>query len=241
MPTAPPPPPPPSRQRQRARAQPERTVIACLLIVTFGTGVVDALSWISLSGVFTANQTGNVLIIGMGIVGAGGSHWFPSLFALCWFLVGAGIVGRLTRHAPPGWSGSATAVFAAVTVTLTLVAVVAMVWPPERQDAAAFAAEAALAAAMGAQGATAMRLAVPGLVTVAVTSATVGVGMSIFLGLAARGTGVLHRVGAIVLLCAGAFVGALLSRHGLAPGLFVAAAACCVATVLGHRRVRGAV
>ncbi|MCR2812520.1 DUF1275 domain-containing protein [Microbacterium sp. zg.Y1090] len=208
--------------------------------MTFGTGIVDALSWVVLSGVFTANMTGNVLIVGMGIVGAGGSHWFPSLFALAWFLIGAGVVGATARHAAPGWGRRTTVVFAAVAGTLTAVAVFAAFWQPHRLDAGAFAATAAMALAMGAQGAEAMRLAVPGLITIAVSSATVGVGMSLFLGLGARGSGVARRLAAIVLLCAGAFVGALLSPHGLAPGLLVAAAVAGLATAVGHRQVREA-
>lgn len=223
----------------RAGVTGERALTASLLVVTFGTGVVDALSWISLSGVFTANMTGNVLIVGMGAVGAGGSHWFPSLFALCWFFLGAGIVGRLMRHAAPGWGRSTTAVFAAVAAVLVVVAVLAAFLPPHRLDGVALAATAAMATAMGAQGAAALRLAVPGLVTVAVTSATIGVGMSLFLGLGAPGRGVLRRFLAIVLLTSGAFVGAVLSRYGLPPGLLVAAIAALVATVIGHRLVRG--
>jgi len=216
----------------------DRIVTGCLLAITFGTGVVDALSWISLSGVFTANMTGNVLLVGIGAGGAQGADWFPALFALCWFLLGAGIAGRWTHRDGSEWTIRTTIVFAAVPVVLLLVAGFAMLWPPDRLSSAALAAEAALALAMGAQGATAVRLAVPGLVTVAVTTATVGVGASLFLGGAARGTGVLPRLSAIVLLAAGAFTGGMLAPLGVPPALLVAAAVAAAAALVGDRFAR---
>jgi len=216
----------------------DRIVTGCLLAITFGTGVVDALSWISLSGVFTANMSGNVLLVGIGAVGAQGADWFPALFALCWFLLGAGIVGRWMHRDGSEWTIRTTIVFAAVPVVLLLVAGFAVVWPPDGLGPATFTAEAALALAMGAQGAAAVRLAVPGLITVAVTSATVGVGVALFLGGAARGTGVLPRLCAIVLLAAGAFTGAMLAPLGVPPALLVAAAVAAAAALVGDRFAR---
>ena len=43
-----------------------------LLVLTFTTGLVDAVSYLALGRVFTANMTGNVVLLGFGIAGSGG-------------------------------------------------------------------------------------------------------------------------------------------------------------------------
>ena len=43
-----------------------------LVALTFTTGVVDAVSYLGLGRVFTANMTGNVVLLGFGIVGGFG-------------------------------------------------------------------------------------------------------------------------------------------------------------------------
>src|SRR5438477_5007240 len=70
-----------------------------LVVLTFTTGLVDAASYLGLGRVFTANMTGNVVLLGFGL---GGSHvvWIAgALVSLAFFLTGAVIGGRLTTHA----------------------------------------------------------------------------------------------------------------------------------------------
>jgi Protein of unknown function (DUF1275) len=43
-----------------------------LLVLTFTTGLVDAVSYLGLGHVFTANMTGNIVFLGFGIAGSGG-------------------------------------------------------------------------------------------------------------------------------------------------------------------------
>jgi hypothetical protein len=50
---------------------------ALLLLLTATTGVVDAVSILSLGRVFVANMTGNVVFVGFALVGAPGSPWPP--------------------------------------------------------------------------------------------------------------------------------------------------------------------
>src|SRR5207244_13159687 len=61
---------------------------ALMLLLTVLTGVVDAVSILSLGRVFVANMTGNVVFIGFGLAGASGFSLSPSLSALGGFLVG---------------------------------------------------------------------------------------------------------------------------------------------------------
>src|ERR1700730_16051629 len=46
----------------------ERTTIVCLLLLTFATGIVDAISVLVLGHVFVANMTGNVIFLGFWFV-----------------------------------------------------------------------------------------------------------------------------------------------------------------------------
>jgi len=43
-----------------------------LLVLTFTTGVIDAASYLGLGHVFTANMTGNIVLLGFGIAGGSG-------------------------------------------------------------------------------------------------------------------------------------------------------------------------
>lgn len=64
-----------------------------MLLLTVLTGVVDAVSILSLGRVFVANMTGNVVFIGFALAGASGFSLAASLSALGGFLVGAAIGG----------------------------------------------------------------------------------------------------------------------------------------------------
>src|SRR5205085_657446 len=66
-----------------------------LLTLTVVTGLVDATSYLKLGHVFVANMTGNVVVLGFGIAGAGGISVWASLTALGVFLVGGGVGGRI--------------------------------------------------------------------------------------------------------------------------------------------------
>lgn len=41
-----------------------------MLVLTFSTGMVDAIGYLGFDKVFTGNMTGNVVILGMGLAGA---------------------------------------------------------------------------------------------------------------------------------------------------------------------------
>src|SRR5579872_6078853 len=62
---------------------------ALLLALTVVTGLVDAVSILSLGRVFVANMTGNVVFLGFALAGAPGFSLGASLSALAGFLVGA--------------------------------------------------------------------------------------------------------------------------------------------------------
>src|SRR3954462_11329328 len=75
-----------------------------LLALTFSTGLVDAVSYLGLGRVFSANMTGNIVLLGFGIAGSGGLPVVAPLVSLGAFLVGSAPGGVLAvrigdRHA----------------------------------------------------------------------------------------------------------------------------------------------
>jgi hypothetical protein len=52
-----------------------------LLVLTFSTGLVDSVSYLGLGRVFTANMTGNIVLLGFGVAGGVG---LPVVAPLVW-------------------------------------------------------------------------------------------------------------------------------------------------------------
>src|SRR6185312_9378129 len=76
----------------------ERATVACLLLLTFATGIVDAISVLVLGHVFVANMTGNVIFLGFWFAPHSGVDLTAAVVAFPSFVVGAVIGGRLARR-----------------------------------------------------------------------------------------------------------------------------------------------
>src|SRR6266576_2882062 len=74
-------------------------VVATLFGLTFVTGLIDAVSFLGLGHVFTANMTGNVVFIGFALGGAPDLSVVRSLLALSAFAAGSLIGGRAANGA----------------------------------------------------------------------------------------------------------------------------------------------
>src|SRR5262245_37469433 len=72
-------------------------VVFALIALTFFTGVIDAVSFLGLGRVFTANMTGNVVLLGFAAAGVPGLSVARSLAALAAFFIGAAAGGRLAN------------------------------------------------------------------------------------------------------------------------------------------------
>src|SRR5437588_10823501 len=81
--------------------RPERLLPPLLLALTAGTAVVDAVSYLGLGRVFTANMTGNVVLLAFAAAGVPGLSVSRSLVALGGFLAGAVAGGRLVTRIGP--------------------------------------------------------------------------------------------------------------------------------------------
>ena len=80
------------------------THLGILLAMTFNTGIVDATSFLAMGHVFTANMTGNIVLLGFALGGAVGLSAPRSLLAFGAFLLGALVGGRWTLHGTAkGW------------------------------------------------------------------------------------------------------------------------------------------
>jgi uncharacterized membrane protein YoaK (UPF0700 family) len=184
------------REHELRRRGPARSLLAdpgfgplpgLLLILTAVTGVVDAVSILSLGRVFVANMTGNVVFVGFAIAGAPGFSLSASLFALAGFLVGAAVGGALITRTGPDRavllrSGVAAELVLAVAalVLAALSGAPGVSQPAAAMSGGAFGAAATdalaalLAIAMGIQNAVARKLAVPDMTTTVLTMTLTG-------------------------------------------------------------------
>jgi uncharacterized membrane protein YoaK (UPF0700 family) len=72
---------------------PELLLLLCL---TFVAGMVDAISFLGLGGVFTANMTGNIVLLGLAAGRASGSGVLRSAVSLIAFVTGVFAASRMT-------------------------------------------------------------------------------------------------------------------------------------------------
>jgi uncharacterized membrane protein YoaK (UPF0700 family) len=226
-----------------AQAAPSRTVRLrdplprALLALTFTTGLIDAASYLGLGHVFSANMTGNVVLLGFGIAGAGGLPIVSPLIAAATFLFGAGLGGLAIRRvqAPTRAFVFVVAFETCVVGAAALLAAVANVRP---NAAYGDTIVALLALAMGARNASVRRLGVPDLSTTVLTMTLTGLTADSRLA-GGSGSGTPRRVAAICAMLAGAIAGALMLRTTLILPLALAAALALL-TCLAYARTRGA-
>lgn len=207
-----------------------------MLALTFSTGIVDAIGYLGLDRVFTANMTGNVVILGMGLVGAQGLPVVGPVLALVGFLVGAAAAGAAFRSAGAGWSARTTAVLAVVAVGLGALAV-ALVLGAGAHEPGRFAVTGVLGGVMGAQAAAARHVGVKDVTTVVITSTMTGLAADSWFG-NRTGAHVPRRGGAVVLMLIGAAAGALLLRWHPGAGVALSALITAAVTAVGHADLR---
>lgn len=213
-----------------------RLHLQLMLALTFSTGIIDAVGYLGLDRVFTANMTGNVVILGMGLAGADDLPVVGPLLALAAFMLGAAVGGRALGGRTGEWTHATTWLLAVVGVVVLGLGVGLMAWP-DPPEPALLSVTAVLGAVMGMQAAAARALGVKDVTTVVVTSTITGLSMDSRL---AGGSGELwvRRALAVVLILAGAGVGALLLNIHLGAGLAAAAVICLVCAGIGHRSAR---
>jgi uncharacterized membrane protein YoaK (UPF0700 family) len=202
-----------------------------LLVLTFTTGLIDAVSYLGLGHVFAANMTGNIVLLGFGIAGSGGLPVVAPLVSLVAFLLGAGgggvLAARLADRHPRDLAS-------ALGIEVSLIATAAIVVAAADVRANAFSGDAVialLALAMGVRNATVRRIAVPDLTTTVLTMTLTGLAADSTL-FGGTGKGTTRRTAAVLAMLIGALAGALLLKTSLVLPLATAAALTVVTLLL---------
>jgi uncharacterized membrane protein YoaK (UPF0700 family) len=198
------------------------------------SGTVDAVSFLGLGHVFTANMTGNVLVLGFAAAGASGFSVTASLTSVGAFVVGAVLATRISRLLGARRRRLLTAL-ATEAALAGVAAAVAASGHHVGTGGARYVVIALLALAMGFRNATVRSLAVSDVATNVLTTTLTGLAADSPLAGRDDGRGG-RRLGAVVAMVAGAFVGAWLELHrGVTVPLVV------VAVVVGAMAVAVAV
>src|ERR1700752_5383555 len=105
----------------------ERWLHFSFALLTFVTGLVDAASYLSMGHIFTANMTGNVVLLGLAVANVPGLSVIRSITALIFEIAGGMVSGRLecwsANQSRSHWIGLA----AGMETTLLFVACILLV------------------------------------------------------------------------------------------------------------------
>src|SRR5437660_9725505 len=94
------------RESARRLQSGQRPLELVLIVVTFVTGLVDAVTYLAFGHVFAANMTGNVIVLGFALAGAGEISATASVVSLAAFMLGAAASARLAgalQHSRHRW------------------------------------------------------------------------------------------------------------------------------------------
>ena len=213
---------------KRGSASLRHPLTRALLVLTFTTGLIDAVSYLGLGHVFTANMTGNIVFLGFGIAGSGGLPVVAPLVSLGAFLAGAGSGGVLASRLA---QRHAVHMARALLIEVLLVALAAILAAAVNVRANAVSGDAVialLALAMGVRNATIRRVAVPDLTTTVLPMTLTGLAADSQL-FGGSGKGTVRRTTAVLAMLLGALAGALLLKTSLFLPLAVAAALAFIA------------
>lgn len=208
-----------------------------MVLLTLTTGMIEAVSFLTLGPVFAAVQTGSLLLLGFAIAGAPGISAVVSGVSLAGFAFGA-IVGSHVQSAIDArerrWFDKALLVEGVLLGVAALV-----IWragiegPGGPVDGRHLAAIALVACAMGVRNVTALRVRVPDVPTTVATRALTG--LVIALPPLAADTRVgggpgaeVRRVASIAAMLGGALLAAWLLGRAVPPALVLAFPAALV-------------
>jgi uncharacterized membrane protein YoaK (UPF0700 family) len=194
-----------------------RATMIALIALTFSTGLIDAVSFISLGHVFTANMTGNIVLLGFAVGGATGLSAARSGVSLLAFMAGALFGGMINvRHSD--WTQMrllkrAIVIEAALLLVATSFAASARI-KTEISPSLTYGLIVLLALAMGVRNAVVRKLAVPDLTTTVLTLTVTGIASDSSLAGGANQRW-RTRVTAVITMFAGAATGAMFLRYGV--------------------------
>jgi uncharacterized membrane protein YoaK (UPF0700 family) len=197
----------------------ERILYGSLYCLTFVTGLVDAGSWVAMGHVLAANMTGNIIFLGFALGGVPGLSIGRSATVLGFGLAGGFLAGKLDslfgKRRRNLWLAAAIGFEA-----LLLFAAMTIAWCFQSRGGQSISTVlygiiALTALGMGMRNGTVKRLAVPDLTTtvLTLTIAALAFDFSVTPGNNPRWR---RRVGSVLMMFSGAFVGVQLLKQSLA-------------------------
>ncbi len=184
---------------------------ALLVCLTLSSGAVDAISYLGLGKVFTANMTGNIVLLGLAVGSSERSAVVRAAVSLVAYAAGAFLGARIARRGEREsiWRGEVTFVLGleALLQAGLFAAWVAAAGRPGQSAEAVMVAMSALA--MGLQSAAVAALGVAGVSTTYVTGTLTGLMGELAAGSGGRAQRA-RRALVLVALLAGAVIAAVL-------------------------------
>ncbi len=184
---------------------------ALLVCLTLSTGAVDAISYLGLGKVFTANMTGNIVLLGLAVGSSERSAVVRAAVSLVAYAAGAFLGARVAPRGEgrPIWRGEVTLVlgFEALLQAGLFAAWLGSSGRPGQTAEALLVAMSALA--MGLQSAAVAALGVAGVTTTYVTGTLTGLMGGLAAGSGSRSE-LGRRAAVLVALLAGAVIAAVI-------------------------------
>jgi uncharacterized membrane protein YoaK (UPF0700 family) len=218
----------------------DKVTTYALLGMTAVTGLVDAVSFLSLGRVFTANMTGNIVLLAFATAHVSGLSIARSLTALLAFLLGALLGGRvMSRASADSQIRFAAQAFLLEVTFLFAASFCAIGYRGDRLEDSfqPFALIALTALAMGTRNAAVRKLAIPDLTTTVLTLTITGIAAdsSIANGKNPR---LARRVASVVALFVGAALGAVIIRYSVSAALWLGTAISALCSAVLFRSLR---
>ena len=223
----------------------DRLLPVLLLALTAVTGFVDAVSYLALGRVFTANMTGNIVFLGFAMAKVPELSVARSGTALGAFVIGATLGGRLAARIRGGprlrWASAGFAIEAILLLAAAALAA-AGIGEPSSDPPRLYGLIVLTGLAMGVRNAVVRTVAEHDLTTTVLTLTITGIAADSTLAGGANPAW-RRRGSSIALMFAGAAAGACLLRHSVALPLAVAGTVsgfCALGAGLGGARAAGA-
>jgi len=221
-------------------ASTEKVVPYALLGMTVVTGLVDAVSFLSLGHVFTANMTGNIVFLAFATAHVSGLSIGRSLTALLAFLVGAILGGRVMARADANSQiRFAAQAFLLEVAFLFAASFCAIGYRGNLLESSfqPFALIVFTALAMGTRNAAVRKLAIPDLTTTVLTLTITGMGADSSF---ANGNNprLARRVASVAAMFLGAALGAVVLHYSISAVLWLATAISAMCSAAFFRSLR---
>ena len=200
-----------------------------LYMLTAICGIIDAVCFLALGGVFAEIMTGNLMFAAFALgEGRFAVDFVQFAIPLTFFTAGAILGGYVLRN--KRFAGHRRTGFVWTGILVVVAAILAVIWEPSGTSTTARIVVGVLAFAMGLQNALVLTHGVPDVATNVMTLTLVRVlsNWSILGGDNARWN---YRVGSITVFVTGAAVGAFLIRYGAGAGLAAAAVLYLIALI----------